>query len=599
MTMSIEMLDPALLHCNAWQPAGRISFTDDQLADLASIQTLGLQQIPKARPHPTLDGQFEMIFGWRRRCAWLLFRPTEPMPVDVVQATDAQAFDMAAVENGQREDLSAIDKARLVATATRDFGKSQLQAGQLVGLRSQGAVSNLIHLLDLPEAVQAKVAAGTLPERLARPLVAVAKVANRNNLEGVALKIAEADPADRDDVATESTADLLDKTCYELSATYSHTHKNKKACHWDLNWKPTTPAAIEGKQEIPPACRQCPSHVAYNRDDYCARPACYDAKITLWQDHELKRVSAKLGIPILGPGKSAAPLDISYRNEDVIKAALKSKKHTDALFLMADTVSLDHSYNHHNLLGSDVLLLASTDPRLFDRKADAPVPVKQPDETPAQSAKRVAAEEKEAAARREEKSIRRRSQADILWLVRHTAEMVEPQMIISGGVLDLAREWANRGFISSHDWPEMNALQHKLLVAVGSDKDKRTFIVAQILWREIAAFSADEQYSWSRACRESESAIIKTFKLKLQQDWNQPPIHHTDSNCWVCGTFTSMDHITKRDEEEGWTKAKDGTVTCSDKCRAQLSAKAPAQPQPAAKPKTPAKRARSTKRGTK
>jgi hypothetical protein len=55
---------------------------------------------------------------------------------------------------------------------------------------------------------------------------------------------------------------------------------------------------------------------------------------------------------------------------------------------------------------------------------------------------------------------------------------------------------------------------------------------------------------------------------------HEPPVHQTDSNCWVCGRFTANDHITKIDEGEGWQTAIDGAVTCSNACRAKKPGKA-------------------------
>ena len=59
--------------------------------------------------------------------------------------------------------------------------------------------------------------------------------------------------------------------------------------------------------------------------------------------------------------------------------------------------------------------------------------------------------------------------------------------------------------------------------------------------------------------------------MELPAGWETPPpVHHTESNCWNCGRFSSMEQLTKGEQERGWQVAEDGTVTCGDECRVSL-----------------------------
>ena len=147
-------------------------------------------------------------------------------------------------------------------------------------------------------------------------------------------------------------------------------------------------------------------------------------------------------------------------------------------------------------------------------------------------------------------------------------------MLISGGILEFAQDIIDHRFYSQfNEWEEMkvhtNDLEKEVSKAKGEARElllRRQIIISEAN-RELGAFRPEEQFSWPRACGKIEHLISKTFKLPLPAGWDQSPVHRTDSNCWVCGRFTSMDHITKIDEAAGWQTAPDGAVTCSNKCR--------------------------------
>jgi len=566
--MTIQIIDPGLIDPNPYQSPTRLTFTPEQLADLESVKDIGFIHVPIARPHPIAPGRFQMNVGWRRRAAWMLYRPGEPMGVDVQELSDEQMFDQSAIENSQRADLSAIEKAAIIQRAVAEFGKSQLEAGKLVGLFSQGAVSNLLRMLKLPKTVRDRVHTGDLPERLARQLIPLTAFPVEKRLEHIAKEIAKAPAAEREEIAERAISEVIMNYCRRLDSD-----------GWPKEWKPDTAVEIEGSTEIPPACSVCPLYIKNREGAWCGRPLCHAAKLHLWAQRELERLSQKLGIPIAGDGDTAVKLNLDYNNDDRAREMLHSKSRAELFRLMPNDDG-KRNYYHEQVLGSNAVILATFDPRLLDRKAGQPVPPKTADETPKAKAAREATEERERDKRRSEKSALRKAKANIFWLISHTAEAVAPKMLISGGILEFAQDVIDHRFYSQYsDWPEMREFKQTLETEATKAKGEahelvlRRQIVVSEANRELSTFRPEEQFSWPRALDKVETLITETFKLLLPAGWDQPPIHHTPSNCWVCGKFTSQDHITKLNESNGWQTAADGTVTCSAKCRTGIGAR--------------------------
>lgn len=129
---------------------------DPELA--ASIKAAGvLEPLLVRQVEPS--GEFEVIAGHRRMGAAVLAEVRE-VPVIIRQVSDAQAVQMALIENLQREDLTAIEEARAYQKLI-DLGAKQKQLASSVG-RSQSHVSKRLQLLKLPASAQAYLDAGKL-----------------------------------------------------------------------------------------------------------------------------------------------------------------------------------------------------------------------------------------------------------------------------------------------------------------------------------------------------------------------------------------------------------------------------------------------------
>ena len=153
-----------------------------QLAELAdSIRAQGVIQPIVVREIGA--GRFEIIAGERRWRAAQLAELTE-VPVVVRAVDDRAVIAMALIENIQREDLNPLEEAGSLQRLIDEFELTHQQAAEAVG-RSRAAVSNLLRLLELPEAIRKLLEDGrlemgharallTLPPKLAIELAAAA-----------------------------------------------------------------------------------------------------------------------------------------------------------------------------------------------------------------------------------------------------------------------------------------------------------------------------------------------------------------------------------------------------------------------------------------
>ena len=138
----------------------RETFAPASLAALAaSIRASGVMQPILVRACPPGRGAaWELIAGERRWRAAAIAQ-LEAIPAIVVDIDDQQAAEWALVENVQREDLNAMERARALRALVDRFGLSHATLGERVGLE-RSSVANLIRLTELEPEVQALLALG-------------------------------------------------------------------------------------------------------------------------------------------------------------------------------------------------------------------------------------------------------------------------------------------------------------------------------------------------------------------------------------------------------------------------------------------------------
>jgi len=92
------------------------------------------------------------------------------VPVVVRELADAEALEIAIIENVQRADLNVVEEAMAYQELIDRFGRTQEQVAQEVG-KSRPHVANTIRLLRLPDSVKALIQEGKLTAGHARTLL--------------------------------------------------------------------------------------------------------------------------------------------------------------------------------------------------------------------------------------------------------------------------------------------------------------------------------------------------------------------------------------------------------------------------------------------
>ena len=192
-------LPTGALQPNARNP--RRAFPNDELDELAaSLRERGIIQPIVARPARGSADAFEIIAGERR---WRAAQRAglHEVPVVIIEATDAEALQLAIIENVQRADLNALEEADGYRALMEEFGNSQDDIAKIVG-KSRSHVANTLRLLKLPETVKSYILAGQLSAGHARMLVGqpnaeklaediVARGLNVRQVEAMARDVAE------------------------------------------------------------------------------------------------------------------------------------------------------------------------------------------------------------------------------------------------------------------------------------------------------------------------------------------------------------------------------------------------------------------------
>ena len=151
---------------NSDQP--RKNFDEERLRELAdSIRTAGVLQPILVRRIPEND--FEIIAGERRYRAALM-AGLEEIPAIIYDMDYEQVFEIALIENLQRENLDPIEEASSYYRLVEKYGYTQAEVGKIVH-KSRSHIANVMRIMTLPDEVQKMVSDGILPYTAARALV--------------------------------------------------------------------------------------------------------------------------------------------------------------------------------------------------------------------------------------------------------------------------------------------------------------------------------------------------------------------------------------------------------------------------------------------
>src|SRR3954471_21236583 len=177
---------------NPSQP--RMHFDAEALSELVtSIREVGLLQPVVVRQ--TGPESYELVMGERR------LRATKEAGLDRIPAIvrdtgDEAMLRDALLENLHRQQLNPLEEAAAYAQLLEDFGTTHEELASRIG-RSRSTISNTIRLLQLPNAVQRRVAAGVLSAGHARAILGLAsaeaqeRMAERVVAEGLSVRSVE------------------------------------------------------------------------------------------------------------------------------------------------------------------------------------------------------------------------------------------------------------------------------------------------------------------------------------------------------------------------------------------------------------------------
>ncbi len=169
--IEVEKIKP-----NPYQP--RREFDEARLKDLAdSIRMYGILQplVVTRREYTKDDGglavEYELISGERRlRASKIAGLAAVPALIRNGEDDSKLKLELAIIENLQREDINAVDRARAFDKLAKEFGMKHAQIAEKVG-KSREYVSNTLRILALPDVILDAISEGKISEGHTRPLL--------------------------------------------------------------------------------------------------------------------------------------------------------------------------------------------------------------------------------------------------------------------------------------------------------------------------------------------------------------------------------------------------------------------------------------------
>jgi len=212
---------------NPLQP--RQHFDEEALAELVtSIREVGLLQPVVVREiSASVDGsaRYELVLGERR---WRASREAGCSTVAAIirDTSDDDMLRDALLENLHREQLNPLEEAAAYQQLLHEFGATHEELASRIG-RSRPQITNTIRLLQLPGAVQRRVAAGVLSAGHGRAILG--------------LPSAEAQEA----MATRVVAEGMSVRAVEEAVALSHSRAQGPGAAVRRAKRPPQPALVE------------------------------------------------------------------------------------------------------------------------------------------------------------------------------------------------------------------------------------------------------------------------------------------------------------------------------------------------------------------
>lgn len=307
--IQLDKIDP-----NPWQTRSAAPPEEYIQALAADIAANGLLQIPIGRPHPEDGKRVQLAFGHNRLAAYAHLANSFPggsllsahalIPVEVRELTDEQMANFAWSENEKRRDVTAIERAHAIERRMTDFGWSNRQAAEALGI-DHSTISNILRLLKLPEKLQTAIQEGKLSERAAQSILVLFDLPEftetyylpKRDILRSALGGASSDYLrDRVDQYLIQNGRNLSKAEFSLTHLFP-----------------------EGRGVYCGTCSTCDKRLP-NRN-LCFDRQCFDEKTERVHLLYLANASLASGFSILDPEKAGNPSDIDTQYLETIKAA--------------------------------------------------------------------------------------------------------------------------------------------------------------------------------------------------------------------------------------------------------------------------------------
>lgn len=143
----------------------------DSIRQYGVLQALVVTRKEIYREDGSMVVEYELIAGERRlRASKLAGLLQVPVLIRAKEDSDLMKLELAIIENIQREDLNAVDRAKAFSQLNKEFGFKHSEIGVKVG-KSREYVSNTIRILALPEHMLQGLSEGKISEGHTRPLL--------------------------------------------------------------------------------------------------------------------------------------------------------------------------------------------------------------------------------------------------------------------------------------------------------------------------------------------------------------------------------------------------------------------------------------------
>ncbi|MBU4140536.1 MAG: ParB/RepB/Spo0J family partition protein, partial [Candidatus Omnitrophica bacterium] len=123
---------------------------------------------------------YELIAGERRLRAAKKLCFTQ-LPAIIKDVEDAEALQLALIENIQREELNSLEEAQAYQRLISEFGFTQEKIARLMG-KDPSSVSNTLRLLKLPQEIQAALRKGMISMGHARTILGLRSLTEQGRI---------------------------------------------------------------------------------------------------------------------------------------------------------------------------------------------------------------------------------------------------------------------------------------------------------------------------------------------------------------------------------------------------------------------------------